>query len=152
VKTNSYPSDVGDRFDAADRIHSAAIHLLRHAAQRDVLSGQGPARLSALSVLVFGGPKTLGELAAVERVKPPTMSRVVAGLKNSGLIKISADASDARRVRISATAKGERLLQVARKRRLEALVHAFGSLNESDVKILVAAAEIVERAIRLARR
>src|SRR5215469_12969876 len=97
-----------DHLAAADRMHSAAIHLLRHAARQDTLSGQGPARLSALSVLVFAGPKTLGELAAAERVKPPTMSRVVAGLKNSGLIKISADASDARRVRISATAKGER--------------------------------------------
>jgi len=44
----------------ADRLHSAAIHLLRRVRKQDVLAGEGPARLSALSVLVFGGPKTLG--------------------------------------------------------------------------------------------
>jgi hypothetical protein len=47
--------------EAADRLHSATIHLLRHARKRDTLAGQGPARLSALSVLVFGGPMALGE-------------------------------------------------------------------------------------------
>ena len=69
----------------ADGLHSAAIHLLRRVRKQDIASGEGPARLSALSVLVFGGPKTLGELAAAEQVKPPTMSRIVAGLKRSGL-------------------------------------------------------------------
>jgi DNA-binding MarR family transcriptional regulator len=63
---------------AADRLHSAAIHLLRRVRQQDTASGVGPAQLSALSVLVFAGPKTLGDLAAAEQVKPPTMSRVVA--------------------------------------------------------------------------
>src|SRR3954463_14052103 len=66
--------------ELADRLHSTAIHLLRRVRKQDVAIGQGPARLSALSVLVFGGPKTLGELAAAEQVKPPTMSRIVAGV------------------------------------------------------------------------
>src|SRR5437667_4934893 len=87
--------------EVADRLHSAAIHLLRFARHRDVLSGEGPARLSALSVLVFGGPMTLGQLATAEQVKPPTMSRIVAGLKQSGLARIDGDASDARRIRVS---------------------------------------------------
>ncbi len=73
----------------ADRLHSAAIHLLRRVRKQDVATGEGPARLSALSVLVFGGPKTLGELAAAEQVKPPTMSRIVAGLARSRLIEIT---------------------------------------------------------------
>ena len=76
-----------NRLEVADRLHSAAIHLLRNAAKTDVVSGQGPARLSALSVLVFGGVKTLGQLASAERVKPPTMSRIVAGLKTAGLVR-----------------------------------------------------------------
>ena len=152
VKADSHPSDPTGRFEVADRMHSAAIHLLRHAAQKDGLSGQGPARLSALSVLVFGGPKTLGELAAAERVKPPTMSRVVSGLKRAGLVKIDADASDARRVRISVTPKGERLLGQARKRRIEALTSAFRALGESDFKTLRQAAEIIEQSLRQARR
>src|SRR3979490_115622 len=87
----------------ADRLHSAAIHLLRRLRKQDVATGEGPARLSALSVLVFGGPKTLGELAAAEQVKPPTMSRMVAGLARSRLIVITKDPQDARRMQIRAT-------------------------------------------------
>jgi DNA-binding MarR family transcriptional regulator len=133
---------------AADRMHSAAIHLLRHAARQDTFSGQGPARLSALSVLVFGGPRTLGELAAAERVKPPTMSRIVAGLKRSGLARIEVDEQDQRRVRISVTAKGEQLLQDARKRRIQALAETFAGLDEAQLEVLGRAAEIIEQALR----
>lgn len=139
-----------DHISAADRMHSAAIHLLRHAARQDTLSGQGPARLSALSVLVFAGPKTLGELAAAERVKPPTMSRVVAGLKRTGLVRIQSDEHDQRRVRISVTAKGEHLLQEARKRRIQALAEIFGSLQPDQLEIVSKAAEIIEQALQAA--
>src|SRR5437763_11975342 len=84
----------------SDWLHSAAIHLLRRVRKQDIATGEGPARLSALSVLVFGGPKTLGELAAAEQVKPPTMSRIVAGLARSRLIEIASDPTDARRMQI----------------------------------------------------
>src|SRR5215468_323184 len=94
----------------ADRLHSAAIHLLRRVRKQDVATGEGPARLSALSVLVFGGPKTLKELAAAEQVKPPTMSRIVSGLARSRLVEITHDPEDARRMRIRATAKGTQIL------------------------------------------
>ncbi len=137
-----------DRREAADRMHSAAIHLLRHAARQDAFSGQGPARLSALSVLVFGGAKTLGDLAAAERVKPPTMSRVVAGLKSAGLVRIDSDAKDARRIRISVTSKGERLLQQARERRIQALAETFEALSVTDLEVLERAAEIIEQTLR----
>src|SRR5271165_2727364 len=96
------------RLEVADRLHSCAIHLLRHARKQDVRAQVGPARLSALSVLVFGGPMALGQLAAAEQVKAPTMSRIVAALQRSGLAKIQTDARDARRIRVTATAKGER--------------------------------------------
>src|SRR5579862_2010450 len=102
----------------ADRLHSAAIHILRRVRKQDATAGIGPAQLSALSVLVFSGPKTLGELAAAEQVKPPTMSRIVAGLKGSGLIAIESDTNDARRMRIRVSPQGERLLQQARQRRI----------------------------------
>src|ERR1700720_855969 len=95
------------RREVADRLHSAAIHLLRHARKRDVLAGVGPARLSALSVLVFGGPMALGQLAAAEQVKAPTMSRIVTGLEESRLAERLTDSKDARRVRIRATPSGE---------------------------------------------
>ena len=74
-------------FETADRLHSASIHLLRRLRVRDRESGVGPAQLSALSVLVFGGPRSLGELADAEQVRPPTMSRIVAGLERAGLVK-----------------------------------------------------------------
>src|SRR5437879_9865412 len=105
----------------ADRLHSAAIHLLRRVRKQDIATGEGPARLSALSVLVFGGAKTLKELAAAEQVKPPTMSRIVSGLARSRLVEIKPDAKDARRVRIRATDKGIHLLQTARQLRIAEL-------------------------------
>ena len=129
----------------ADGLHSAAIHLLRRVRQEDVATGEGPARLSALSVLVFGGPKTLGELAASEQVKPPTMSRIVAGLARGRLIEISADRSDARRLRISATPKGTRLLQQARQRRVEYLATRLAALSSSDLAKLADAVEILRQ-------
>ena len=133
---------------AADRLHSAAIHLLRRLRKQDAASGVGPAQLSALSVLVFAGPKTLGELAAAEQVKPPTMSRVVAGLKRSHLIEITRDSRDARRMHIRATAKGALLLQQGRQRRVEYLAQHLGSLTTSELTKLSAVAGILERLLR----
>ena len=130
---------------AADRLHSAAIHLLRRVRKQDLFSGVGPAQLSALSVLVFAGPKTLGELAAAEQVKPPTMSRVVAGLKRSRLIEITRDPHDARRMHIRAAAKGTELLQQGRQRRIEYLAAHLGSLTGDELGQLSSAADILEK-------
>lgn len=137
-----------DRFEVADRLHSAAIHVLRHARQADVLSGQGPARLSALSVLVFGGPMTLGQLAKAELVKAPTMSRIVAGLKRSGLAQIEADANDARRIRVRVTREGERLLQQARQRRIQIVAGFLAGLGAAELQTVRRAAEIMESSMR----
>jgi DNA-binding MarR family transcriptional regulator len=136
------------RLEVADRLHSAAIHLLRHARKQDVLARVGPARLSALSVLVFGGPVALGQLAAAEQVKAPTMSRIVAGLKRSGLAKIEADSTDARRIRVTATAKGKRLLQQARVRRIRFVAETLSGLREPELDTMLRAAELMERAVR----
>jgi len=130
--------------DLADRLHSAAIHLLRRVRRHDILSGEGPARLSALSVLVFSGPKTLGELAAAEQVKPPTMSRIVAGLARARLAEISADPRDARRLRIRPTAKGTRLLEKARQRRIADLALQLGTLPQDSLAQLSHAAETLQ--------
>lgn len=142
------PSKESFRFEVADRLHSAAIHLLRHARQQDVLARQGPARLSALSVLVFGGPMALGTLAAAEQVKAPTMSRIVAGLKRSGLVKIGTDTNDARRIRVTATAQGQRLLQQARARRIRLLAETLAGLRAAELATLLRASELMERALR----
>lgn len=133
---------------AADRLHSAAIQLLRRVRKQDSASGVGPAQLSALSVLVMVGPKALGELAAVEQVKPPTMSRIVAGLERSRLVEIARDSHDARRMDIRATAKGNRLLQEGRRRRIEYLAAHLESLTGSELAQLTDAAEILEKLLR----
>jgi DNA-binding MarR family transcriptional regulator len=125
----------GKAFETADRLHSAAIHLLRRLRVRDRESGVGPAQLSALSVLVFGGPRSLGELAEAEQVRPPTMSRIVAGLEREGLVRRHAT-EDGRRVRLEASAKGTKILQEGRKRRVESLANALSSLSEKDQRKL----------------
>src|SRR5579862_1631352 len=131
--------------EIADRVHSAAIHLLRRVRREDSVSGEAPARLSALSVLVFGGPMTLGDLARAEQVKPPTMTRIVTGLEKSGLAEREADAEDARRIRIRATSKGTRLLQQARKRRIHDLAAALEDLTQEDLRRVQAGIDVIER-------
>jgi DNA-binding MarR family transcriptional regulator len=131
--------------EVADRLHSAAIHLLRRVRKQDAASGEGPARLSALSVLVFAGPKTLGELAAAEQVRPPTMSRIVAGLARSRLIRITVDRHDARRMRICATSKGVRLLQQGRQRRIAYLASHLDDLSPDKLAKLGEAVEILKK-------
>jgi DNA-binding MarR family transcriptional regulator len=137
---------------AADRLHSAAIHLLRRVRQQDINSGVGPAQLSALSVLVFAGPKTLGALAAAEQVKPPTMSRIVAGLKRRRLVEVTRDPHDTRRTHIRSTPKGTRLLQQARLRRIESLAGILTILTSGDLAKLNQAVEILRAVLETSPR
>src|SRR5205807_7220964 len=109
------------RRQAADRIHSAAIHLLRRVAREDAGAVVSPPRMSALSVLVFAGPKTISELAGMERVKLPTMSRLAAAMEEEGLIRRQPHERDRRVVTLYATAKGRRVLERGRELRLSAL-------------------------------
>lgn len=133
-----------EALEAADRLHSAAIHLLRRLRIRDRESGVGPAQLSALSVLVFAGPRSLAALAEAEQVKPPTMSRIVDGLVKARLVLRKTDKDDRRAVVIRATANGIRLMQEGRKRRVEALADAVRGLAKEEIAKLREAAEVME--------
>jgi DNA-binding MarR family transcriptional regulator len=137
-----------EMLDVADRVHSAAIHLLRRLRINDRASGVGPAQLSALSVLVFGGPRSLGELAEAEQVRPPTMSRIVAGLERAGLVRRQAT-EDKRRLRLEATVRGTKVMQEGRKRRVESLARAIGSLSDAQKRNLGAFAELLRQVIKL---
>src|SRR5689334_24747288 len=106
--------------ELADALHSAAIHLLRRVRSEDRASGVGPAQLSALSVLVFGGRKSLGDLAVAEQVKPPTMVRIVQALTQAHLATAKPDKQDRRKLVISATARGRELMLRAQQRRVPA--------------------------------
>jgi DNA-binding MarR family transcriptional regulator len=134
--------------EAADRLHSAAIHLLRRLRIRDRESGIGPAQLSALSVLVFAGPRSLAELAEAEQVKPPTMSRIVSGLLRARLVRRKTDPEDRRAVVIEATEKGMQMMQEGRRRRVEALASAMAPLPETEIMRLQEAALAMEDLIR----
>jgi len=140
VKQKSVAS--AELLQTADKLHSAAIHLLRRLRVRDRESGVGPAQLSALSVLVFGGPRSLGELADAEQVRPPTMSRIVSGLTAAGLVRREAT-EDGRRVRLVATVKGTKILWEGRKRRVESLANALAALDETEQGRLSELAELL---------
>ena len=104
-----------------------------------------PARLSALSVLVFAGPKTVSELAVLERVKVPTMSRLVAAMEAERLVRRVPHGSDARAVVLHPTAKGRRELERARELRLSLLTSLLEDASPRELETVRAAAEIVDR-------
>ena len=132
--------------ELADRLHSAAIHVLRRVAREDTASGLGGPALSALSVVVFAGPLSLGKLAEAEQVTPPTMTRTVQGLEAAELVRREKDEWDGRVVNIHATPKGVEVLQVARARRVAALASSLARLGERDLRTLERAASLLERA------
>ena|SRR5579875_519494 len=136
------------RREAVDRLHSAAIHLLRRVHEvDDEAMGISPARASALSVLVFGGPRTLTELARAERVTPATMSRLVRAMEGEGLVRREPHDRDARSVLLHPTAKGRRILERGRRRRLDLLEDLLGGASDAEVEAVGAAADVVERAL-----
>jgi DNA-binding MarR family transcriptional regulator len=141
--TDVVPSDAST--ELADRLHSAAIHLLRQLRRVDTRTGLSGPRLSALSVVVFAGPLTLGELAAAEQVRPPTMTRLVRALEVRGLITREPDERDGRVVRIRATAKGRTLLAQGRARRVRALARELEQLNAGELAALRGGAMVIER-------
>lgn len=136
-----------DVHDVADRLHSAAIHVLRGVRGEDVHAGVTAARLSALSVLVVVGPVTVGRLAEAEQVSVPTISRMIAQMANEGLVRREPDATDRRVVWLHATEQGTRILQEARRRRIEALARRIEGLGAEELRVVRRATEIVEAAL-----
>jgi len=139
--------------EVADRLHSAAIHLLRRARRTDPLTGVSPAQLSALSVLM-SGPKTLGELAAAEQVRPPTMSRLVSAMERAGVARKLTDRDDARVIRVHATRRGLRALSRGRAMRIEAIAGLLSELDPDDLVTVERAVGTIEKILgqRPARR
>ena len=131
--------------EVANRLHSAAIHLLRRARRVDAESHLPAPQLSALSVVVYAGPITLGALAGAEQVRPPTMTRLIASMEEAGLVERETDAADRRVVRIRATPKGRRLLEEGRDRRIAVIAEALATLPASDVADIARALEAIEK-------
>jgi DNA-binding MarR family transcriptional regulator len=134
-----------DAVALATDLHAIAIRLLRQVRQEDDASGLTAGRLSALSVLVFGGRMTLGELAAAERISLPTMTRIAAALNAAGYVRRSVDPNDRRYVYLEATRRGEALLNEGRRRRVERLSTLISGLSRREL-------EACERALSALRR
>jgi DNA-binding MarR family transcriptional regulator len=134
-----------DALHVADRLHSAAIRLLRAVRIADDETGLSAPRLSALSVLVFGGPRSLSALAQAEQVTPATMSKLVGELQAEGLVSKCTDIDDRRGVRIEVTAQGRALMMEGRKRRLALLQRRVAKLSLSERQRLRDAAELMLR-------
>jgi DNA-binding MarR family transcriptional regulator len=132
------------RPEVADHLHSAAIRLLRALRRQDDKWGLSAPRLSALSVVVFGGPITLGDLARAEQVRPPTMTRLVQALESAGLVKRTPDPDDRRIMWIKATPNGKKLLLRGRAARVRALAFRLKSFSREEVKQLDDAARLLE--------
>jgi DNA-binding MarR family transcriptional regulator len=115
--------------------------------REDPATGVPPAQLSALSVLVFGGPRTLGELAAAEHVRPPTMTRIVQGLERNGLARRERDRRDGRVHRLHATVRGRQVMHDGRERRVANLAALLARLSPAEIARVREAAELVEQAL-----
>ncbi len=131
-----------------DQLHRLAIALLRGVKVEDERAGVGPALLSALSVLTFGGPLSLGALARAEGVRSPTMSRLVDGLERARLARRRVDPTDARGLRIEATPKGRALLLAGRTRRLRRLAAAAKALTARERAKMAAAMPALDTLVR----
>jgi DNA-binding MarR family transcriptional regulator len=134
--------------DVADRLHSAAIHVLRLVRVQDAATGVAPARLSALSVIVFAGPISLKDLARAEQVRPPTMSRIVDALESAGFARRTTNPEDRRAVTIAATPKGAAILQQGRKRRVQTLAQVVTGLTAKELKELEHGLSVLQCALQ----
>jgi DNA-binding MarR family transcriptional regulator len=132
----------------ADRLHSAALHLLRRLRIEDDALGVSPSRLSALSVVVLTGPIGIGALAAAEGVAGPTMTRLVDGLERDGLVQRRRDPADARGVLVEATATGRRILTKGRHQRVRTLAAGLATLSRDELAEIGRCAELIERVTR----
>lgn len=133
--------------ELADRLHSAAIHVLRYLRTEDDALGISAPKLSALSVLVFRGPLTVGALAGAEQVTPATISRLVSELEALGLAKRSTDDTDGRVRHVAATTRGVALLKEGRRRRVARLARGLEGLPEDDRRTLQRATDLLEEVV-----
>jgi len=137
-----------DATELAARLASLSTVLLRHLSRADTGDGLTRARLSALALLVLGGPRTLGELAAAEHVRPPTMTRLVHAMEADGLVVRERHPSDGRSIIIRPTSSGEAQLAVGRARQIAPLADSIAELGGPERKQLEAAADLLGRVLR----
>lgn len=133
--------------DLAGRLNSVSIHLVRRARTADAALGVPPGQLSALSVLVFGGERTIAQLAAAEQVTSPTMTRIVDGLERARLATRHPHPDDRRATVVRATSRGRRVMETGRLRRVALLRELLAAMPEADLRSVRRAADALAAAI-----
>ena len=126
------------------RLRLVVTRLARRLRQQGETSAS-PTQLAALATIERDGPLTLGELAAVERVQPPTITAAVGRLEQRGLVRRLVDPGDRRVARVEITAPGRRLLEQSRSRKTAYLEQRLAALSADDRATLERAAGILER-------
>ena len=132
----------------ANELNTTAIHTLRHARVADTASGLSPERLSLLSVLVYAGPRTMGQLARVEQVSRPAITRIVTALEDAGLAERAQVAGDRRSTLVTATATGRAAMEEARRARVETLAEVLGGATPAELDLVSRALTVVRRGLR----
>jgi len=141
-------TETADPAELAARLASLSTVLQRHLARADAGTGLTRARLSALALLVLGGPRTLGELAAAEHVRPPTMTRLVQAMEADGLVVRRPNPGDRRSVVIEATPDGVAQLAAGRARQVAPLAGSLADLGPAERGRLEDAADLLGRVLR----
>lgn len=118
------------------KLHAAMLHMMRRVRREDAAFGLSAPRMSALSTVAFGQPRSISEMASMEQVSPPTMTRLVDALERGGLAVREADVADRRTVRVRATAKGRRTIERGRKRRVAFLAAKLTGLRQDELRAL----------------
>jgi DNA-binding MarR family transcriptional regulator len=132
--------------ELVSRLRLVVTRLARRLRQQAV-AGISPSMLSALSSIERLGPLTLGELATVEQVQPPTMTRIVSGLEEAGLVAREVDVHDRRIARVRISPEGKRLSHHIRSRKNAYLARQLRLLDAQDLAVLEKAAGILERVL-----
>lgn len=144
VNTESVNTETASDTELAATLRLAVNRLarrLRQHADTDI----SPSQLSALATLVRNGPHAIGDLSAAERVKPPTMTRVVASLEDLGLVTRTIDPTDRRVAHVATTPRGERLIARSRSRKDAYLAARIHSLSPADRIAVERAATVLQR-------
>ncbi|MCA1842589.1 MAG: MarR family transcriptional regulator [Actinobacteria bacterium] len=131
--------------DLAPRLRLAVMRLARRLRQQSVDEALTLSQVSALATLDRVGPLTLGDLAAAERVQPPTMTRVVASLLERGLVGRTPNPLDRRSAQVAVTADGRKLLDRNRSRRTAYLAKRLALLSPDERAALDEALPLLER-------
>jgi DNA-binding MarR family transcriptional regulator len=135
-----------DRAQLAGRLRLVVTRLNRRLRQQGE-TGMGASTFSALATISHRGPLSLGELATLEGVKPPSITTTVAALEGQGLVTRVADAADRRITRVTVTPRGRLRLLRSRTRKTAYLAARLGALDERQLGVLEEAASILERAL-----